>query len=492
MPTPPSLPVVEPWAQRLKALLEHRPLFLGVETTNICNARCVFCAYRKMQRPKQVMPPELFTKTIDDYVDMGGGAVKLTPIVGDVLLDPHFLDRLRYLRSRPEIGLVYVVTNAIAWDRYSPDERRFILDSVDWLGISTGGLDADAYRRMYAVDRWDKVRRAIHEICDLKGRHNLPLELHLSFRALRPLDELLGDPSMTEFLRPEIDRINGGNEYLNWGGLIGEEDLPPGARLIPTEQSPQRVRETRRNPCWVFHLGPEILSSGLVSACVCQNPEGADLIIGDISEQHLGDIWTGQTFQKFKAAFGTDELADICKRCTLYRDGESFLRHPALANFRIGNHPALVIQKHRPDGDALALSRALMRLRREGYGRLALYGAGRFTRRALSARQYGFQEHPIVAILDDDPALAGSRIAHLPVIRPREALARGVDAVVLSTDCHGGLLWEASAFLRDAGVHVILAGPFHRRDPEGTDSDVIVPAHVLSERADALPSQPCR
>jgi hypothetical protein len=38
--------------------LRRIPRGLHVEGTNICNARCVFCAYPQMERRKQTMPME--------------------------------------------------------------------------------------------------------------------------------------------------------------------------------------------------------------------------------------------------------------------------------------------------------------------------------------------------------------------------------------------------------------------------------------------------
>jgi len=37
-----------------------RPNVLYIEGTNICNARCVFCAYPQMERPKVTMTMDVF------------------------------------------------------------------------------------------------------------------------------------------------------------------------------------------------------------------------------------------------------------------------------------------------------------------------------------------------------------------------------------------------------------------------------------------------
>jgi 2-iminoacetate synthase ThiH len=51
-------------------IVRSSPLILQIETTNVCNARCAFCAYAGMKRPKGVMDAALFEKVICDYVAM--------------------------------------------------------------------------------------------------------------------------------------------------------------------------------------------------------------------------------------------------------------------------------------------------------------------------------------------------------------------------------------------------------------------------------------
>jgi MoaA/NifB/PqqE/SkfB family radical SAM enzyme len=446
--------VGQPDVARLKSLLESRPLYLIIETTNICNARCCFCAYPKMTRPKSVMSDELFKKVIRDYQDMGGGAVSLTPIVGDALVDPQFVDRIETLRNAPTISHTSFTTNGIAWLRYQPHQRVFILENTDVVSISIGGVDRRSYKTMFGVDRFDSVASAIDDMCRIKRDLNLPVEIHLLFRANRPIDELLTQPGMNRFKREEINERTGINNFGNWGGVISANDLPRGAHLITENTTPEHVRHTKRNPCFVFHLAPEITTTGLVSACGCMNAEANELILGDISTNHLRDIWTGDAIRKLKSAFGTDDLPDICKRCTYYEDGEKFIANPALRSFRVGNNPWQVMRKNAPPAPSVLLTRSLGRLKRQHRSRVALYGAGSFTRRALA--DLTANDLPIlpIAIIDDNPALVGTAVASIPVIRQSDASKLDLDAVVISSDRFTENIWESTRPLRNAGVHV--------------------------------------
>ena len=155
-----------------------------------------------------------------------------------------------------------------------------------------------------------------------------------------------------------------------------------------------------------------------------------------------------------KAAFGTDALSDICRRCSYYADGERFLRQLAPAHFRVGDNPWELIRRHADASPSDQLADVLGRLVGEGYKRIALYGAGNFTRAALRDNDFDPSGWPIVAVIDDNQNLRHGRIADLSIVSRDRALSLGVDAAILCTDWHTQSMWNAAKPLRDAGVHV--------------------------------------
>src|SRR3954451_15826869 len=87
-----------PW----DGLANEVPATLFIETTNICNANCVFCAYQYQagfRKGKGVMSDELFHKSLEDYRAMGGETsrkrINFPPLVGEPLVDPKIIKRAR-------------------------------------------------------------------------------------------------------------------------------------------------------------------------------------------------------------------------------------------------------------------------------------------------------------------------------------------------------------------------------------------------------------
>lgn len=114
--------------------------------------------------------------------------------------------------------------------------------------------------------------------------------------------------------------------------------------------------------------------------------------------------------------------------------------------------------RERPDrafevGWRESLEAALRKLGQQGVTRAALYGAGRHTRSLAETMRRSAT--PIVAVLDDGTDDRSPAIAGVPVVRPERAVDLGVEAVILSSNCHEEALWRASAPLRRAGIEVV-------------------------------------
>jgi sulfatase maturation enzyme AslB (radical SAM superfamily) len=94
------------------------PERLYFEVTNVCNARCRFCVYSK-KTPKKygVMSFEVFKKAIDEFVSLGGEVVSFTPTIGEPLLDPGLLGKVKYASALPKIKKFIFILMESFWVR---------------------------------------------------------------------------------------------------------------------------------------------------------------------------------------------------------------------------------------------------------------------------------------------------------------------------------------------------------------------------------------
>lgn len=295
--------------------MARRPFELHLELTNLCNANCVFCPYQYQERETAFMTDEVFHKAVADFVACGGGSVGLTPIVGDALIDPKFLERVRHLRAQPKIDRIWVTTNAILLDKHGIDE--VLASGLTSITISTSGFDEASYRRIYRSTAYERFRRNVLALAERNRALPEPLTLTIGLRTDRPLDEVMRDPDFQPVLahRPDVDFTW---SFTSANGRITREELPAGMRL--------RVVGSRRETCVQLYNGPIVLPDGTVMACSCVAAMDAvpDLGIGNVLAGNLLEIWRSDRMRRLRQSFGTPALNPTCAGCDMYRGLELY------------------------------------------------------------------------------------------------------------------------------------------------------------------------
>lgn len=292
-------------------LARHRalPRALHIEGTNACNARCVFCAYDQMQRPKTVMSMPDFERVVEQYAAMGGAWVSLTPIVGDPFVDPHLFARLDFLARCQGIRGFYFFTNAILM---TPEASRRLLELGERLTIcvSVGGFDAETYERLMGVNRFAAVWENLRAFLEQRERNGGGPRLEIHLRCPR---EALRGPRWAE-LREWEDRgavvVAGIDTYDSWAGKIAGADLAR-AGLEP------RPMPYKRGACELLYMKPVVLADGGVNACACRDVE-AELRVGGLPGRSLEQVWNGDAVRALIERHERGDYPDVCRRCTYY------------------------------------------------------------------------------------------------------------------------------------------------------------------------------
>jgi radical SAM protein with 4Fe4S-binding SPASM domain len=297
--------------------MAQRPFELHLELTNLCNANCVFCPYQFQQRPKAFMSDEVFHKAVNDFTSIQGGSVGLTPIVGDALIDPQFLTRVRHLRSLAQIDRIWLTTNAILLDKFGTKE--VLQSGVSSITISTSGFDKESYQRIYRSQSYDRMRRNVLALVEENARLGSPVNISIGLRTDRPLDEVMRDRDFQPILAygPAIDFTWA---FTSAGGRITREALPPGMRL--------RKAPPKKEPCVSLYNGPIVLPDGDVLGCSCVAAMDAipDLLIGNVLRSSLLEIWTGERMKQLRDQFRPTGCAlnKTCASCEMYRNLELY------------------------------------------------------------------------------------------------------------------------------------------------------------------------
>ena len=317
-----------------------RPFELHLEFTNLCNADCVFCPYQFQQSDIQFMSDDIFNRAVADYVACGGGSVGLTPIVGDALIHPRFLQRVRYLRSLPQIDRIWLTTNGILLDRFGI--REILGSGLSSITISTAGFDEAMYERIYRSHSYHRMRRNVTALVEENSRLAEPLSITIALRPDRPIEEVLKDADFQPILahNPAVDFAWA---FASIGGKVTRESLPHHMQL--------RFVRSKSEACVQTYNGPIVLADGQVMACSCvaAMDASADLNIGDLQTASLVDIWRGEELRRFRDSFRNGSLNGTCATCDMYRNLDLYRSSEGRTRAALNARRAASEVVHRPD-----------------------------------------------------------------------------------------------------------------------------------------------
>lgn len=297
--------------------ISRRPAHLGFEVANICNAQCIFCGYASMDRPKAILPMDLFQKAVDEFDALGGGSIGFNPVVGDPLVDPQIIDRIRYARAKNNIGRIGLFTNGILISRVGA--KSLIGSGLDDVTVSIGGFDPEAYHRVFRVDQWDAVYRGLLSLAEENASAHRKIRIVIALRSDRPIRKALDTPASRDLKRYPFELQFNLRHFDSWSGRIRPGDLSGTMRL---KKSPPK-----KEPCSILYRVPKVLSNGDLTLCGCRDLNGdSELVMGNIREKTILEMWRDPGVEEIRKGFYSSILPRICQDCSMYEDLSFFRR----------------------------------------------------------------------------------------------------------------------------------------------------------------------
>jgi hypothetical protein len=267
------------------------PEIVQIESTNICNAKCVFCPRDDMHRKQGVMSRELFRKIADECAALGITHVRMHNY-GEAFLDRYLTEKVRYAKEKGirEVGMISngsLITEKVA--------RAMIEAGLDAINISIDAGGKDVFERTRIGLSYDKVIANVERLVRIRGElgRRRP-KLILSF--VRQNDSV-DEQAFIEHWCTVADKIHI-TELHNWAGTLN--------------------RESDVNyPCYRPWLTFTVLWDGRVSLC-CADFDGTT-ILGDLNTQTIEDVWNGEAYRAVRHEHLESGGPDVCRACDLPR-----------------------------------------------------------------------------------------------------------------------------------------------------------------------------
>ena len=263
------------------------------------------------------MPNSLFRSIVREACDFGFSIFNITPIVGEVLVDPDFLAKIEFLEELFAVESFSFCTN------FTLAHKEFIqnlpsIKKLRCLAITVYGYDADSFRRMTA-------RKALffdRMVCNLRLLSELEPEflsrVELRVRTERNFSMKKCVPTLYQSLTSLIEkgaRIRVVTDrYSNWGGIISMQDLEDlDIRLKP-------VASPKRAPCAFLFYKHTVLPDGKLNACSADDGH-ASMVIGNLTTQTFNEIYSSKNkvYRTLVVQQMEGKFTESCQACSGYR-----------------------------------------------------------------------------------------------------------------------------------------------------------------------------
>ncbi len=267
------------------------PEIVQIESTNICNAKCVFCPRDDMHRRQGIMSVELFRKIVDECVELGITHVRMHNY-GEAFIDKRLVEKVRYAKERgvKEVG---VISNG---SLITEEAALGMIDAgLDAINISVDASGKEVFESTRIGLKYDKVIANIERLVRLRAESGTRRpKLILSFvRQNNSADE----QAFIEHWRAIADKIHV-TDLHNWAGTLNtESDV--------------------NYPCYRPWLTFTVLWDGRVSLC-CADFDGRT-ILGDLNTSSIREIWNAEPYRLARREHLESGGPDICRACDLPR-----------------------------------------------------------------------------------------------------------------------------------------------------------------------------
>jgi MoaA/NifB/PqqE/SkfB family radical SAM enzyme len=267
------------------------PEIVQIESTNICNAKCVFCPRDEMHRRQGIMTVELFRKIVDECVELGITHVRMHNY-GEAFIDKELVDKVRYAKQKGirEVGVISngsLISESVA--------RGMIEAGLDAINISVDAAGKEVFESTRLGLKYDKVIANIERLVRIRAESGKRRpKLILSFvRQNNSADE----QAFIEHWRAIADKVHI-TDLHNWAGTLNtESDV--------------------NYPCYRPWLTFTVLWDGRVSLC-CADFDGK-IILGDLNTSSIRDIWNAGPYRDARRQHLESGGPDICRACDLPR-----------------------------------------------------------------------------------------------------------------------------------------------------------------------------
>ena len=280
------------------------PSIVQIETTNMCNANCIFCA-NNLIKDKGIMEEDLYKNILkqcaEDFPQMGALLLIGT---GEPLIDPNYIERLKLARKTLYCWILVYTNGSLLTDKVIEEMAK--IEGL-YLVISLNAASPETRKNLMGLSDYNYVLKQIKKAETAGIRigvsmvdHQISIEEKIKF-----VDQWKHLPKTphdgTEGLFILMEQNFAGTTYESAGSPYGY--------------------------CFRTLYVMNILWNGIINMC-CMDSQN-EIILGDCNKNKLIEAWSSEKRLKLvnEQLWGNINKIKLCSRCTQPRETRLLRKH---------------------------------------------------------------------------------------------------------------------------------------------------------------------
>jgi radical SAM protein with 4Fe4S-binding SPASM domain len=282
--------------KQIMKICEEKPLQVMIENTNACNLKCIHCPHKNMKREIGFMDMSLYKRIIDECIKLGISQIDIHQF-GEPLLDPLFIDRVRYAKVK---GIKLVTTNTNGLLLTKDKAKELIKTGIDQIIISIDAATSKTYDIVRPPGDLEIVKKNVKNLIKIRNITNskgprivvdhveMPENVHETKLFIKKWKDV-ADSVCVSYAHTWLKSVD----------------------KAPTGLHGSEIRE----PCRLLWTNMVIAWDGKVPLC-CVDYE-CEHIIDDVWKKSIKEIWSGEKMQKIRSAHLQRKFDEVspCNRC---------------------------------------------------------------------------------------------------------------------------------------------------------------------------------
>ncbi len=278
------------------------PRNMLIECSNICNLSCIFCANRKMTRPKGKISLDFVKRILNEAFELGVKEVGYYT-TGEPLINEE-LEKYIYIAKNKGYEYIYITTNGILAN--IERIKKLVKEGLNSIKFSINAINEKDYILIHGKNMYNLVMNNLKEVYKWRNDNNINLKIYVSYIS-------------TKYTEYDIETIE--NNFKEFCDKVLITNVRNQSGLVPeivgnleNKNESNKIKGKRNLPCYYPFNTICITLEGYITAC-CTDFQNY-LAYANLNKMSLKEAWYSSIITDLRKQHISGKLKNnLCYNC---------------------------------------------------------------------------------------------------------------------------------------------------------------------------------